>query len=185
MLGDGHEDDVGGGELHCYAPHVPGLWREGAYVKAVALALLLAVAYTATATGQLPVPTIGLSPEITITPGAAQGRRGDLVHMPAGTIQGVHVIQGGSLECDDPDLEASSGCDPRRKSFALDIGAGSATDRGWLALQYDVGRGVRIFDGYRHRRVQVDRAGIRLRGRLVACDRLGCVDVLKALRARR
>ena len=149
-------------------------------MKAVALALLLAATYTATANGQL--PTIGLSPEISITPGAAQGRRGDLMHMPAGTIQGVHVIQGGSLECDDPDLEAASGCDPRRKSFALDIGAGSATDRGWLALQYDVGRGVRIFDGYRHRRVQVDRAGIRLRGRLVACDASGCVDVLKRLR---
>ena len=148
----------------------------------LALALVLAAVYVATATGQLPLDVIQLSPEISITPGAAQGKRGDLVHMPAGTIQGVHVIQGGSLECDDPDLEASSGCDPRRKSFALDIGAGSATDRGWLALQYDVGRGVRIFDGYRHRRIQVDRAGIRFRGRVVMCDASGCVDVLKRLR---
>ena len=154
-------------------------------MKAVALALLLAAAYTATAKGQLPLDVIRLSPEITITPGAAQGRRGDLVHMPAGTIQGVHVIQGGSLECDDPDLEASSGCDPRRKSFALDIGAGSATDRGHLALNYDVGDETRIFNGRKRIRVRATRGGVRLYGKVEVCDGRTCVDLLRAIRGLR
>lgn len=155
-------------------------------MKALLIALLLAAVYVATAQAQLaPLPQISLSPEITVTPGAAQGKRGDLVHMPAGTIQGVHVIQGGSLECDNPDLEASSGCDPRRKSFALDIGAGSAADRGHLALNYDVGDETRIFNGRKRIRVRATRGGVRLYGKVEVCDGRTCIDLARAIRGLR
>lgn len=153
------------------------------YITIVALAL---VALTTDAGAQLS----GLHlPRFDVVPGQAQGGRGALVRMPAGTIEGVHVIQGGSFECVDPAELPGLADNPcprsgvRRKSLHLDIGAGNHRDRGDLAFNYDVGDETRIYDGRKHRRIRVHRGGVVLRGRVLACDQRGhCVDVIRAIR---
>lgn len=84
-----------------------------------------------------------------VIPGEAQGGRGDLVLMHGGTIEGVHVIQGGTRECLDP--TAVLPCRERKRSLNLDIGAGDSTHRGDIGVNFDVGRCLVIFDGHRHR----------------------------------
>lgn len=153
------------------------------YITIVALALIGGLSYSfGTVSAQ-----IGL-PRFDVLPGEAQGGRGALVRMPAGTIEGVHVIQGGSFECVDPAEPIGRADDPcprsgvRRKSLHLDIGAGNHRDRGDLAFNYDVGDETRIYDGRKHRRIRVHRRGVVLRGRVLVCDRRGCIDILSAIR---
>lgn len=59
---------------------------------------------------------------------------GDALILPRGDILNVRNIQGGVVT-------------GRRGDLNLDIGAGNSTHRGDIALQWDVGRCTRIFDG--------------------------------------
>ena len=73
--------------------------------------------------------------------GGVQG--GDALVIPNGDILNVRNIQGGTVH--DPNL---------------DLGAGSATHRGTLSLNYDVGRTVKIYDGHKHLLARFDSHGI-------------------------
>jgi hypothetical protein len=121
--------------------------------------LIVAACLAAPAFAQAPLSPVVLSNAFRVVPGAAQGARGDLVYMPAGTIQGVHVIQGGSRECLDA-TQLLGPCDERERSLNLDIGAGSTSHPGTLALNFDVGKCVVIFDGKRRRLASFCKDGI-------------------------
>lgn len=69
---------------------------------------------------------------------------GDSLVIPDGDILNVRNIQGGTIH--DPNL---------------DLGAGSSTHRGTLALNYDVGRTVKIYDGHKHLLASFSQHGIR------------------------
>jgi hypothetical protein len=88
--------------------------------------------------------------------------------MPGATIQGVHVIQGGHVSCNNPAEQppcAFSG--QRRVSLNLDIGAGDGgTNRGVVAVGFDVGWRIVLFDGYKHRAVMVTGRGPHRRPRV-------------------
>jgi hypothetical protein len=71
-------------------------------------------------------------PAVLVRGGGVAG--GDALVIPGGDILNVRNIQGGTIA--DPNL---------------DLGAGSASHRGTLALNYDVGRCVVIYDGHKHR----------------------------------
>jgi len=127
-------------------------------MRTLAVLVLLGVC-AAFSLAQTPLSPPVLSNAFRVVPGGAQGGRGDLVYMPAGTIQGVHVIQGGSRECLDA-TQMLGPCDERNLSLNLDIGAGSTSHPGVLALNFDVGRAVVIFDGKKHALARFDRHGI-------------------------
>lgn len=115
------------------------------------LTTALALIATGPAIAQAPAP-------LQVIAGAAQGGRGDLVLLHGGTIEGVHVIQGGTFDCNDatePPPCPVSGI--RSLSLNLDIGAGDSIHRGVLSFNFDVGRQTVIFDGHKHRRIVVGR----------------------------
>lgn len=82
-----------------------------------------------------------------------------------------------------------------RKKLNANFSAGSRDHPGYVVLVADVGKGVVVDDGGRRPRKLLVLRGARWGGSefrtrvrfergLVACDRGGCVDVVRALRAR-
>jgi hypothetical protein len=102
-------------------------------VRLVLLAVLTVVFFcTAVTSVDSFDPAITLAPNTRIEPsGAVAG--GDALWLPHGDILNVRNVQGGTV--DDPNL---------------DLGAGSSTHRGTLALNYDVGRCTVISNGHKH-----------------------------------
>jgi hypothetical protein len=98
------------------------MWR----AVAAAFVLIMVAGVGTDAAGEAPGRTTILRN------GGAAG--GDALVIPRGDILNVRNIQGGTAS--DPNL---------------DLGAGSSTHRGVLALNYDVGRCVVIYDGHRRR----------------------------------
>lgn len=104
-------------------------------------AALVGLAPTATSASDGYIPA-NLTPH-----GGVEG--GDALILPRGDILNVRNIQGGTIH--DPNL---------------DLGAGSSTHRGTLALNYDVGRTVKIYDGHKHLLASFSRGGIRFYQRI-------------------
>lgn len=103
------------------------------FLQSRAVAVVLAAALlslTITAPGPAtPTPPPGAA--TFVRGGGVEG--GDALVIPSGDILNVRNVQGGTIT--DPNL---------------DLGAGSATHRGTLSLNYDVGRCTVIYDGHKH-----------------------------------
>lgn len=88
--------------------------------------------------GSLTLPVDLLAPDGTpvgrIEMGAAEGAQYPTLQLFNGDIINVRNVQGGVLTSETDDIN-------------LDIGAGSATNRGQIVMNWDVGNGVLIYNG--------------------------------------
>ena len=110
----------------------------------IALVLLVVVAgtlaVTATASHEAPYNGMDVLPK-----GATAG--GDQLLLPMGEIRGVRDISCGRHTGDPGDLNC-------------DIGAGSTEYPGLVSINYDVGRGLVVYDGRKRKIASFTRRGI-------------------------
>lgn len=140
----------------------------------VALALALAMLANAQATD----PII---PGCTVEPGKANAGGTRFMCLGSEWVGGVDW-QGGTYVPGD------------KKKLNTNIGAGDHITRGYVVLSPDVGKGTLLEDGHLHKLALIRapryggtefRTRVRFERGLVACDRRGCVDLLRALREAR
>jgi hypothetical protein len=158
-------------------------------VRYAAVALLLAAAYTATATGQLPIqpePIVDTQNPPPADPSLlAEWTRatagGWAIRMPNGGIYNIVDVQGGTY------------IPGRPKRLNFNISAGDHRHRGYVVITPDNGKGLIVEDGHLHKLLLVRsgryggtefRTPVRFERGLTVCDSSGCVDVLKRLRER-
>lgn len=121
-----------------------------------------------------------------LEPGTSQvnGERGVAIKCPIGTLRGFTDNEMGTD-------------DPRRPTLINgNISAGNRQHPGYVVITPDVGKGLIVGNGEPHPKKLMlvrnpkwghseFRTPVWFKRGLVACDRRGCVDVMKALRARR
>jgi hypothetical protein len=128
-------DDSGAGSVH---HHAAMTWRRSLWHGALLGAVVAAIG--------LQVPAGADDPTVLVVPRAGAAG-GPAMYLPNGDLLNVRNIQGGTMSSDPSSLN-------------LDLGAGDTEHPGDVAINYDVGRDVIIYDGHKRAVARIGSSGV-------------------------